>query len=204
MSNPLASIWEDRPVKPKAPPPKPQSKPVVDHSEARKLYEAFLVKRDMLKVHQAYADAVAKATDSPGMTPVKPLATMGCNGGPLLCDHCGKPIILEGGKYHKMYTDAAWKINPVEGWKSYISGGLVVAIVDNGTLRIYHGYDGMPDHCYTKAKAQLQQQEETHTVDRVLLNKVTRFLEDEGKITELSEVYSVMFSFDPGIGVNKP
>lgn len=57
------------------------------------------------------------------------LATMGTGGNPLLYrDHCGKPIILEGGKFQGVYADAAWRRNPSNGWKSWISGGMVVEI----------------------------------------------------------------------------
>jgi hypothetical protein len=72
---------------------------VQDHTEARQVYEAFLKKREELGVHRDHAEQVAQATAGHGQTPVRPLATMGTNGGPLLCDHCGKPIVLEGGTF---------------------------------------------------------------------------------------------------------
>src|SRR5262245_56040158 len=115
--------------------PKPKPVEVQDHTEARNIYQAYLKKNEVLEVHRAYADRVARATSGPGMTPVQPLATMGTNGGPLLCDHCGKPIKLEGGQYHGVAADVAWRKNPVENWTSWILGGLVVEIQTNGTLR---------------------------------------------------------------------
>src|SRR5262249_13991583 len=112
------------------------------HTEAREIYQAYLKKIEELEVHRTYARQVARATAGHGQTPVRPLATMGTNGGPLLCDHCGKPIVLEGGPYHGVPSDAAWKRNPQENWVSWILGGMVVEIEINGTLRIYHGYPG--------------------------------------------------------------
>src|SRR5207237_74393 len=55
--------------------PKPQK--TQDHTEARKIYQAYLKKTEELEVHRAYAERVAKATGGLGQTPVRPLATMG-------------------------------------------------------------------------------------------------------------------------------
>src|SRR5204863_4357056 len=120
----------------------PEPEAVPDHTEAREIYQAYLKKREELEAHRVYAEQVAEATAGHGQTPVRPLATMGTNGGPLLCDHCGKPIVLEGGSFHGITADVAWKQNPVENWVSWILGGMVVEIQTNGTLRIYHGYPG--------------------------------------------------------------
>src|SRR5262249_2963738 len=100
----------------------PEPEEVPDHTEAREVYQADLKKVEELEVHRAYADQVARATAGGGQTPVRPLATMGTNGGPLLCDHCGKPIVLEGGRFHGVAADAAWRQNPRDGWTSYILG----------------------------------------------------------------------------------
>ncbi len=209
--NPFASIEEDRPTPPSAPKTTVKLKLVVkkDHTEARRIYAAYLVKVEELKRHLYYAECVAKATDGGGMTPVKPLATMGTNGGALLCDHCRKPIILEGGHYHKVYADEAWKRNPnrENKWMSYISGGLVVRIVENGTLRIYHGYDGSPGHCCTIAKSKMDAEITSHKIDHTKTKLLASFLADEfpDRVNELlSAVVSVMLSYDPGIGVNQP
>src|SRR6266511_899999 len=70
--------------------PKPKPQKVQDHAEARAIYQAYLKKIEELEVHRAYAERVVKATGGPGQTPVRPLATMGTGGGPLLCDQCGK------------------------------------------------------------------------------------------------------------------
>src|SRR5262245_39100600 len=129
-------------AKPKPKKPKPKPKEVRDHTEAREIYQAYLKKIEELEVHRAYADRVVKATGGPGQTPVRPLATMGTDGGPLLCDHCGKPIVLEGGRFHGVAADAAWKQHSSGNWKSWILGGMVVELQTNGTLRIYHGYPG--------------------------------------------------------------
>src|SRR5262245_27680291 len=73
-----AAIEED--VEEKA---KPEPEEVQDHTEAREIYQAYLQKIEDLEVHRAYADQVAEATEGRGQTPVRPLATMGTNGGPL-------------------------------------------------------------------------------------------------------------------------
>src|SRR5437764_4565682 len=102
----------------------PEPREVRDHSEAREIYQAYLKKVRELEVHRAYAEQVARATAGRGQTPVRPLATMGTGGGPLLCDHCGKPMVLEGGLFHGVAADAAWGRNPSDGWTSWILGGM--------------------------------------------------------------------------------
>ena len=193
---------------------KPEPVAAPDHSEAREIYQAYLKKSEELAVHQAYADRVAKATSGPGMTPVRPLATMGTDGGPLLCDHCGKAILLEGGKYHNVPADVAWKRNPTrDKWASWISGGLLVEIQTNGTLRIYHGYPGRDDkQCCNvarrnddKARAKFKSPDRTK-----LYHKIIAFLEhelpdvtDKERLDVLNKILDVMYSYDPGIGVNR-
>lgn len=200
-----------------APPPVVVKKPKVekepDHTEARGIYQAYLKKKAELAPHQKYADEVARATSGPGQTPVRPLATMGNNGGPLLCDHCGKAIILEGGNYHGVPADVAWSRNPVDNWRSWISGGMVVEIAMNGTLRIYHGYPGQPRHCCTVGR-QIDTKERAEWESRTRLEKrdlILAFLRHEfpsqtpvehAKL--LGDILDTMYSFDPGIGRNRP
>src|SRR6202453_5059753 len=126
--------------------PEPK-KEAQDHTEAREIYQAYLKKIEELEVYPIYAEQVVQATAGSGQTPVRPLATMGTNGGPLLCDHCGKPIVLEGGQFHGVAADAAWSQNPSDDWTSWILGGMVVEIETNGTLRISHGYSGRKNDC---------------------------------------------------------
>lgn len=210
MPNPFACLDEDRPAAPKRPePPKAKPKPKPDHSEAKAIYAAYLVKLQELKVHQDYALAVGKATDGPSKTPVKPLATMGCNGGPLLCDHCGKAIILESNPYYNVPADVAWANNPKrdDKWVSYIKGGLMVVIVENGTLRIYHGYDGIPTHCYAYGKAKLAEMEAAHVRDQSKFKLLWDYFEEtkpDNWMRLANDVFNTMFGFDPGLGVNKP
>ena len=90
----------------------PEPEVVQDHTEAREIYQAYLKKMEELEAHRAYADQVAEATSGQGQTPVRPLATMGTNGGPLLCDQCGKPIVLEGGPFHGVTADADGESQP--------------------------------------------------------------------------------------------
>jgi hypothetical protein len=194
------------------PEPKPQKAP--DHTEARAIYQAYLKKVEELEVHRAYAERVARATGGPGQTPVRPLATMGTDGGPLLCDQCGKPIILEGGRFQGVNADVAWRQNPVANWRSWISGGMVVEIATNGTLRIYHGYPGGHNkYCCNvarrnedKAEAQFKSRKTPE-----LLNMLLAFLEHEfpdkkekERYDLLNEILNTMYSYDPGIGVNRP
>src|SRR6185312_17136902 len=94
----------------------------------------------VLERNRRFASDVVRATSGDGQTPVEPLATMGRHGGPLLCDVCAAPMILEGGGFHGVNADRAWEQNPHEGWVSWIAGGMVVRIETNGTLRIFHGY----------------------------------------------------------------
>ena len=110
-----------------------------NHAAAKAMYQDYLARAVVLERHRAYASEVAAATGGTGQTPVHPLATMGKGGGPLLCDICRKPMILEGGSFNGVYADEAWRRSPKQGWLSWIAGGMVVRIETNGTLRIYHG-----------------------------------------------------------------
>ena len=89
-----------------------------DHAAAKAMYQQYLARVGALQRLRRYADDVAKATAGAGQTPVEPLATMGKNGGPLLCDVCEKPMILEGGAFQGVYADEAWRRNPKKGWTS--------------------------------------------------------------------------------------
>ncbi len=215
MSNPLASIWEDDiPVV-----EKPQPKVVVkkaeekaDHTEAKQIYEKYLAKIAELKPHQEYAEMVARVTGGRGQTQVEPLATMGCGGGALLCDWCKKPIVLEGGKFHNVPVDQAWasasdiqKIN----WVSWIKGGMAVEIIENGTLRIYHGYNRSGD-CDFLDKKRRNEEESKFVRDNSKISLIWKFIDETFEISReeknkmLSEIVSVVYGFDPGIGINKP
>jgi hypothetical protein len=194
--------------------PKPKPKAEPDHTEARAVYQTYLKKVAELEVHRAYAEQVARATSGPGQTPVRPLATMGTGGGPLLCDHCGKPIILEGGKFHGVYADVAWRRNPRDDWKSWISGGMVVEIALNGTLRIYHGYPGRDNKqcCNVASRKEQKAQDEfvspktPQTFDMLLAFLAHEFpdLPERGRFDLLNEIINTLYAYDPGIGVNRP
>jgi hypothetical protein len=197
-----------------AKPPEVKPEDVRDHTEAREIYQAYLKKIAELEVHRAYAERVARATAGPGQTPVRPLATMGTDGGPLLCDHCGKPIVLEGGRFHRVTADVAWKQHSGENWTSWILGGMVVEIQTNGTLRIYHGYPGQNNnHCCNvasredkKARDKFEARNRSAKADMILA-----FLEDEfpdrtpkEHLDLLNKILDTLYSYDPGIGVNRP
>ena len=194
--------------------PEPEPEEVRDHTEAREIYQAYLKKLEELEVHRAYAERVVKATGGPGQTPVRPLATMGTDGGPLLCDHCGKPIVLEGGRFHGVAADTAWKQNPSGNWKSWILGGMVVEIQTNGTLRIYHGYPGGNNkYCCNvasrkeeKAQAQFKSDKSPEKYNMILAFIGHEFpdMTEKEHLDLLNEILNTMYSYDPGIGVNRP
>jgi hypothetical protein len=194
------------------PAPKPPELP--DHTAARAIYRAYLKKREVLDVHRAYAERVARATGGPGPTPVRPLATMGTDGGPLLCDHCGKPIVLEGGRFHGVAADVAWKQNPVADWASWILGGLVVEIAVNGTLRIYHGYPGGHVKACCNVASRREEEAQAHFTSRrtpELVTLLLAFLEHEfpdraerARVDLLNEILNTLYDYDPGVGVNRP
>ncbi len=187
---------------------------VPDHTEARKIYQAYLQKVQELAIHQAYANEVTRATSGRGQTPVWPLATLGPDGGPLLCDHCHKPIVLEGGPCHGMTADVAWEQHPVVGWTSWILGGMVVEIQTNGTLRIYHGYPGRDNkHCCNIASREDRKARDKFDSSQrsAHLALLIAFIENEfpelpreEQFHLLNKILDTMFSYDPGIGINRP
>jgi hypothetical protein len=193
----------------------PKPKPKVDHTEAKAIYAKYLEKKAILTVHQEYAKRVAKATDDKrGKTPVRPLATMGCNGGVLLCDHCLKPIILESTPCYNVPVDEAWARHPElhdKDWISYIKGGLIVYIAENGTLRIYHGYS-RPTDCDKLAIDAINAASDAFTRDTSKCNIIWKYIDEEllkdkthdEKNVLFADIMSVMYSYDPGIGVNHP
>jgi hypothetical protein len=193
---------------------RPEPKKVQDHTEAREVYQAYRKKLEELEVHRAYAEQVARATEGLGQTPVRPLATMGTNGGPLLCDHCGKPIVLEGGTFHGVAADAAWEQSPRENWTSWILGGMVVEIQTNGTLRIYHGYPRSNDkHCCNiasrqddKARAEFDssKRSEKRPMLMAFIEQEFSAMPREEQLDLLSNILDTMYEYDPGIGVNRP
>jgi hypothetical protein len=192
----------------------PEPVEVPDRTEAREIYQAYLKKIEELEVHRAYADQVAQATAGHGQTPVRPLATLGTDGGPLLCDHCGKPIVLEGGRFHGVAADAAWKQNPRGNWSSWILGGMVVEIQTNGTLRIYHGYPGRGDNqCCNVASREDEEARAAFdsSVGFEKTNMILAFIEQEFPHWTreehrdlLNKILNTLYTYDPGIGVNRP
>ncbi len=213
--NPFASIWDDCPTttqeRPVPVPAKP-TKPTPDHSAARAIYHRYLARAAELAPHRAYARRIVTATAGGGMTPVMPFAVMGCGGGPLLCDHCRKPIPLEGGLYNNVPAPDAWQLNPVRSaaWVSYIKGGVVVEIASNGTLRIYHGYQGRGS-CCDVAKRATDAADAAHTTRYPDLTALTRFLRhefpdrtDAEHCATINEILNTLYLFDPGLGVNRP
>lgn len=186
------------------------------YAEAREIYERYLKKNEELDLHRKYATKIVRATEgSGGKTPVYPLAKMGTDGGPLLCDHCKKPIPLEGGSYHGKPAPVAWeqRSNPSENWVSWILHGLIVEVQTNGTLRIYHGYPNQPHSCYGKAlaadeKARTEHDDNKESIDKKQLSEFIRnqFPEMDKKEQRslYNEILNTLYFYDPGIGVNRP
>ena len=206
---------KDRPAPPVSPAPKPEETSD-QHAQARVIYQQYLQKQKELDRHREYADKVVKATSGHGMTPVLPLAKMGTKGGPLLCDYCEKPILLEGGKYHGKNADVAWREhpNPTNSWTSWILGGMVVELDTNHTLRIYHGYPNQGHSCCGKAGAADDKARREFSSDRWKENKkiVVAFVKEEllPKADEkeqrklIDQILSTLFGYDPGFGINRP
>lgn len=181
------------------------------HAKARALYAEYLARAKRLDSARRHAAEVAKATAGANQTPVAPLATMGPGGKALLCDVCEKPMILEGGAYQGVYADEAWRRNPQPGWESWISGGMVVRIESNGTLRIYHGYPGRSG-CVVTADKQDKQTRADYKARRnddanmATLDLIAAYLKAELPAQNndgvLTDIYRVLFDYDPGLGVN--
>ena len=181
------------------------------HAAAKAMYQDYLARAAVLERNRRFADDVVRATSGSGQTPVEPLATMGKNGGPLLCDVCSKPMILEGGAYNGVYADEAWRRSAKQNWVSWISGGMVVQIETNGTLRIYHGYPGRSgcvrtaDKTNAKSRAEFQARSNADDVSAKLDLLSAYFkaeLPENDNDAVFGEIYRVLFLYDPGLGVN--
>lgn len=181
------------------------------HAAAKTMYEDYLARSAVLERNRRFAADVTRATSGSGQTPVEPLATMGKRGGPLLCDVCGKPMVLEGGAYHGVYADEAWRRNPEKGWMSWISRGVVVRIETNGTLRIYHGYPGRSGCVQTADQADKTSRAEFRArsnsdASMAKLDLLSAYFKDELPENDcdavLTEIYRVLFDYDPGLGIN--
>jgi hypothetical protein len=177
------------------------------------MYQDYLARAVVLERRRDYASDVVAATSGSGQTPVEPLATMGKNGGPLLCDECDKPMILEGGGFQGVYASEGWRRNPKRGWTSWISGGMVVRIESNGTVRVYHGYPKRSGCVVTADKADAQnradfraRKDEDATMAKLdLLSAYFKAeLPDKNNDATLTAIYRVLFDYNPGLGRNEP
>jgi hypothetical protein len=181
------------------------------HLAAKAMYQDYLARAAVLERRRRFAADVTRATSGAGQTPVEPLATMGKGGGPLRCDVCRKPMILEGGAYQGVFADEAWRRNPKRGWTSWISGGMVVRIETNGTLRIYHGYPGRSGCVQTADKADRKDRadfaarsgSDTSMAKLDLLSAYFKAeLPEKNNDAVLTDIYRVLFDYDPGLGIN--
>jgi hypothetical protein len=186
--------------------------------DARRIYEEYLAKQEVLKKYRAYASKVLKDLSTKGgLTPVMPLVFDGTDGGPLICDLCKKEIPLESQPWYGMFASDAWAANPEAGpdWYSYILGGFTVTVEINGTLRIYHGYDNAFGSCCQIAIAREDKAIKEHKMDykaRDYARKVLRpfFMDEFPELTPeeiddlVRKVTSTLFDYDPGLGINQP
>jgi hypothetical protein len=122
-----------------------------------------------------------------GKTPVKPLAT-------LVCDHCRKPFILEGGALHgKPASEGVGKVDV-----SFVLGHCTFVQETNGTLRAYHGW--LHSGCGLAGEEAISAARRAHKADP------PRGWKQEALAAGLNhmDVYDLLFAFDPGLGVNRP
>jgi hypothetical protein len=112
-----------------------------------------------------------------------------------------------------MAADVAWRRNPDANWRSWILGGMVVEIKTNGTLRIYHGYPDRNNHhcCNVASREHEKARAAFKSIKAEKHDLVLAFIEDEfpeitgeQRLDLLSEILDTMYSYDPGIGVNRP
>jgi hypothetical protein len=140
-----------------------------------------------------------------------PLAIMGTNGGPILCDSCNKQIPLEGGQFQGVGAGNAWRATPdaKNNWCSFISGGVTFMQESNGTLRVYHGYES---GCLKKDPKEKERAAFVRkSMPFAIREKLDAFLEGEQGMLDkdqrkmlINAVISSLFNYDPGIGVNRP
>lgn len=180
------------------------------HAAARDLYQRYQARSERLAVLRQYAKDVIEATGGSSMTPVRPLATMGTGGGPLLCDVCRKPMVLEGGGFQGVYADAGWARKPDPTWVSYISGGMLLVTESNGTLRVYHGHP-YGDGCVGRGDKMLDAAREAYVKPEDAmeqLDALEAYLREVDPKCDLDviliNVHKMMLKFDPGDGVNVP
>lgn len=213
--HPILSVEPPLPAQQIAPAPKKDP-----HVEARGIYQAYLDKLEMMRPHQEYCDRMIEATGMVGgKTPVMPLAIMGTDGGPLLCDTCKKQIPLEGGSlganWQGIGAGTAWataeenEMQPDNTWCSFISGGVTFVEEYNRTFRVYHGYEGgcLAKDPKNKQEAAFVRKE----VPYVTRQKLSDFLAAEHGIQNEAErknmintIFNELYKYDPGIGVNHP
>jgi hypothetical protein len=91
---------------------------------------------------------------------------------------------------------------------------MVVEIQTNGTLRIYHGYPGRNDkQCCNVARREDEQARAAHDSSKrsekrdVLLAFLQYEFPDMTRDEHLglhSKILNTMYSYDPGLGINRP
>lgn len=196
------------------------SKPKRDYPVARFLYQQYLDLISVLRPLQEYANQVILNTrpNNSGQTPVWALATLGRDGGELVCDVCERGIPLEGGPHSNQTAGRAWatasdKLRN-QSWYNYILGGVMFVQEVNNTLRVYHGY---PNHsCHRTAErndALARKEFNSNRPERppkmraelhAYLTDVIGISDVEDRDRVIRELDDVLFNYDPGLGINRP
>lgn len=178
--------------------------------EVRPIYQHYLDKAEELKPYQLHCKKLVRAmAPVGGQTPVMPLATMGPNGGPMLCDACGKQIPLEGGRFHGVSAGAAWNADAKDKWYSYILGGVTYMIEANNTFRLLHGYES--GGCFrVYDKKIMSSTRPDFVITSNIRNKLTQLLiEEEGFAPDSAKEFTdkilrTLSQRDIGFGINTP
>jgi hypothetical protein len=91
---------------------------------------------------------------------------------------------------------------------------MVVELQTNGTLRIYHGYPGQDSkHCCNAACREHKKAREAfvsargpehHDLMLAFLEQEFPDMTQEARLDLVATILDTMFSYDPGIGINRP
>lgn len=189
--------------------PKAQKTPKIKkdkHPEAKAVYQKYLEIEDYLEPYRTYNKLMINATrPQHGKTPIEPLATMGTDGGEILCDYCQKPILIEGGQYHGMGAGDAWKASNETLKYSYILGGVIFLTEQNGTFRAYHDYS---PPCYKAAIKKTDEEKAFFKPEKphLIAKKMREFLADNIFLDPSSThtIINTVYGYDPGVGINHP
>lgn len=150
--------------------------------------EAYYEKLEALKAAQEYATSMhTRLVPKNGKTPVAPLAE-------LICDHCGKPFVIEGGPFNRQAASAGVEA----GGYVFVLGHATFLTEVNGTFRAYHGWIGSGCGGATQAADKAARAAFVTSVPKGLTTALRKAgLPDQA-------VYRALYAYDPGLGRNGP